>query len=61
MDAASYKSAGIDFNAAKYIMRKNGDPTQIFTNIIENLAQKVSLSQGMPGRDIFTKNQLIAL
>jgi hypothetical protein len=42
-------------------MRKNGAPTQTFTNIIENLAQKVSLSQGMAGRDIFTKNQLIAL
>ena len=47
IEAASYKSSGIDFNAAKYMIRKNGAPTQTLTNIIENRAQKVSLSQGI--------------
>ena len=47
IEAASYKSSGIDFNAAKYMIRKNGAPTQTLTNIIENRDQKVSLSQGM--------------
>src|SRR3954470_16463179 len=61
MAAASYSCSGTDFNAARYMIRKNGAPYQTLTRITEKRAQLPSPSQvtdGMPRR---TKIQLNAL
>src|SRR5579862_4502401 len=39
IEAASWSASGTDFSAAKYMIRKNGDPTQILTRITQNRAQ----------------------
>ena len=45
----------------KYIIKKNGAPTHIFTRIMENLAQKVSLNHGIASIDNLSRIQFNAL
>src|SRR3984957_7405280 len=39
IEAASCSASGTDFRAARYMIMKNGEPTQILTRITQNRAQ----------------------
>src|SRR4051794_17425986 len=59
--AASCNCSGTDFSAARYMIIKNGDPTQTFTRMTPNRAQYGLPSQGTCGRPRCAKIQLNAL
>src|SRR5215467_4847830 len=59
--AASCSCSGTDLSAARYIIRKNGDPTQTLTRITAKRAQYGLPSQAICGIPNCAKIQLNAL
>src|SRR5204863_2965465 len=59
--AASWSCSGTDFNAARYMIMKNGEPTQTLTRMTPNRAQYGLPSQGIPARPRWFRIQLNAL
>src|SRR5215467_12971674 len=59
--AASCNCSGTDFSAARYIIRKNGEPTQTLTRITAKRAQYGLPSQAICGMPNWAKIQLNAL
>src|SRR5882672_8487832 len=61
IEAASYSCSGTDLRAARYMIMKNGAPTQTFTRITEKRAQYGSPNQFTPSSPKRSKIQLKAL
>ena len=61
IDAASNSCSGTDLSAAKYMIMKNGAPTQMLTRMTENLAQSASPVHGTAAMPISLRIQLNAL
>src|ERR1700733_3844457 len=58
--AASYSCSGTDFNAARYMIMKNGVPNQTFTVMVQNRAIQPTPSQGTDEKPSWFSTQLNA-